>query len=95
MLGAIVLGLIVGAIWFQLEPSLAGIQARTGLLYLMVALRPYMVVLLSVQRFSEDLRVFDRERQDHMYSVIPYQIAQFLSSLPTEIFYPLIYRFVN
>eukprot|EP01119_Soliformovum_irregulare_P022241 TRINITY_DN756_c1_g1_i2.p1 TRINITY_DN756_c1_g1~~TRINITY_DN756_c1_g1_i2.p1 ORF type:complete len:570 (-),score=129.53 TRINITY_DN756_c1_g1_i2:1856-3445(-) len=94
IVATIFLAICVGGIWYQLEDDLAGIQSRTGLLYVVGVLRLYLVLLLGLYRYSYQLQVFDRERLDKMYSVPSFILGQFLGTFLFEIINPILYAVI-
>ncbi len=50
-----VLGLVIGGMFYQQDGTLQGIQSRTALLYLTTALRPYLILLFATQQFSQGI----------------------------------------
>ena len=60
-------------------------------MYITLSAEPYILLIILVQRYSDELRVFDRELQDNMYTASAYFAAHFLSSLPQLLIQPLIF----
>lgn len=84
---------MVGGIWYQLPTdSYQGILSRNGLL--MVAstgIRNYLFMLIFVNLITADLAIFDRERADNMYGVIPYILGTRIAWLPYDITFSVVY----
>lgn len=88
---AIVLGLIVMVIFWQLSDSLADIETRNGLLYIVCSMEYYILMIILVERYCVELKVFDRELQDELYEPSAYITAHILSSAPLLIIQPILY----
>ena len=90
-LQALVLGLVVGAIFFQLPGGLDAIRSRYGLAYITISAEPYILLIIMIERFTREMKVFDREMQDAMYSPSAYVVGHLVSSLPQNVIQPLLY----
>ncbi|KAG0258011.1 hypothetical protein BG011_003590 [Mortierella polycephala] len=84
-----VIGLVVGAIFYNLDESLAGIRSRTSLLYATGAIQAYLMLMIMIYRLSHDISVYDRERMDRWYGPLPHLISSCLYSAPPNILYPV------
>lgn len=91
LMQAIVLGLIVMAIFFQLTDDLADIESRNGLLYITVSMEYYILMIILIERYCCELKVFDRELQDQLYAPSAYLTAHIISAAPLLILQPLAY----
>lgn len=91
LLQAVVLGLIVMGIFWQLSNSISDIENRNGLLYIVISMEYYITTIILVERFCTELKVFDREIQDNMYHTSAYLTAYILSSMPIILLQPLFY----
>ena len=84
-------GSIMGAIFFKLDESIQGVLTRRSALYIVASMQTYLLLIFIIYKLSNDMKIFDRERADNMYATIPYMVSQFLSTLPFNILFPLIY----
>ena len=82
---------VMGAIFYNLDESLPGVLSRRSALYIVASMQTYLMLIFIIYKLSLDMKVFDREKADNMYGTIPYMMAQFLSTLPFNILFPLIY----
>ncbi|KAI9316551.1 P-loop containing nucleoside triphosphate hydrolase protein [Zopfochytrium polystomum] len=73
----LIMSIAIGAIFYRLDQSAAGVLGRKSALYSCCALQCYMSLMFTVWKPCGELRVFDRERADKMYSVPAYMIAWF------------------
>ncbi|KAJ3020320.1 UNVERIFIED_CONTAM: hypothetical protein HDU68_010243 [Siphonaria sp. JEL0065] len=74
-LNILVLGAVYGGMYFKLNEELPSIFARETLANAMASVTGYCSVLFLSYKLSYELKVFDRERRDKMYSVPAYLTA--------------------
>jgi hypothetical protein len=92
---AISMAVISGAIFYQLDGSLAGIRSRQGALYNASALQGYLILLFETYRLTVDIEVFDRERGEGVVGVPAFLFSRRLARLFTEdIPVPLIFSII-
>lgn len=53
------------------------------------------MLIFVIYKLSNDMKVFDRERADKMYGVVPYLVGDFTAHLPFYIGFPLIYSIIT
>ncbi|EGF82438.1 hypothetical protein BATDEDRAFT_86245 [Batrachochytrium dendrobatidis JAM81] len=94
LIETIAVGLIFGAIFYQLQDTLSGVFSRRGALYIASSIQTYLMLIFVIYKLTTDIKVMDRERADHMYGVVPYVFGQFMSQLPFNIIFPLIYSVI-
>ena len=87
----IFVGAVMGAIFYKLDETLQGVLSRRSALYIVASMQTYLMLIFIIYKLSHDMKIFDRERADNMYGTIPYMFAQFFSTLPFNILFPLIY----
>jgi ABC-type cobalamin/Fe3+-siderophores transport system ATPase subunit/ABC-type multidrug transport system permease subunit len=87
----ILMSLVLAAIFWDLGNSIDDIQSRKGLLYMAISMENYLLLVVSVERYGNDLRIFDRELQDKMYQTSAYFTAHFLANLPLLLLMPILY----
>ncbi|KAK3824747.1 MAG: P-loop containing nucleoside triphosphate hydrolase protein [Benniella sp.] len=85
----IVVGLVVGTIFFQMDGSMNGIHSRSSLMYAAGSIQPYLMLMITVFRLSREITVYDRERMDRWYGPLPHLISTCLYIAPFNILYPL------
>ena len=88
---SMLLSAVITAIFWQLPDSLTATESRCGLLYITTTLEPYIFLLILVERYGSELKIFDRELQDDMYSPSAYFVSQFIASLPQFTVQPILY----
>lgn len=85
----ILVGLILGNIFWKVEPNLSGIQNRAGSLFFMVVLISFSSVT-GILTFHEERSVFVRERASGMYSTFSYFVAKVLADfIPMRVIPPV------
>lgn len=93
--GAVSIAVVLGLVFLRLPISqVSAVQSLKTITYIFAVMRYYLGMILWVYKLSVDLNVFDREREDKMYSVPSYLIADFISQLPANIIYPTIYAVI-
>ncbi|ORX36262.1 P-loop containing nucleoside triphosphate hydrolase protein [Kockovaella imperatae] len=88
---AVVLGLVIGLNFYQLPATPTGIQSLKNLTFQLIPGVFYLTSVFWIYKYCTDLLIFDREREDHMYSVVPYILSDFLSFLVPSVLWPTIY----
>ncbi|KAF9116562.1 hypothetical protein BGX27_001418 [Mortierella sp. AM989] len=87
----ILIGLAVGAIYYDLDGSLGAIRSRSSLTYTVGAIQSYLMLMIFIYRISQDIVVYDRERIDRWYGPLPHIISTVLYSTPPNIVYPIVF----
>ncbi|KAF8935246.1 hypothetical protein BGZ52_000404 [Haplosporangium bisporale] len=87
----ILIGLVVGAIFFQMERTEAGIRSRSSLVYAVGAIQAYLMLMIMIYRLSQDIMVYDRERMDRWYGPLPHLVSGVLFAAPPNILYPVVF----
>ncbi|KAL1410291.1 hypothetical protein Q8F55_004297 [Vanrija albida] len=87
----IVLGVIVGATYYKLPENPTGIQSMKNLSFQLIPGVFYLQQVFWIYKFCTDLIIFDREREDRLYEVVPWVIADWLSFLVPAIVAPTVY----
>ena len=97
VLESLLIGVILGWMFYKVPGDLTGIRSLQGFCWSVIALQAYLYLLFSVYRISEwDIKVFDRERLDGLYGVIPWLLSYRVSHLLTEdIIVPLLLSLVS
>ncbi|KAK7430510.1 hypothetical protein QQZ08_003029 [Neonectria magnoliae] len=81
---AIIMGLAVGYMFYDLGLDQAGTRSRQGCLYVAASLQGYLTLIFETYRMSLDMPVFDREALEHCASPVPFIFSRRLARLPTE-----------
>lgn len=83
----ILIGLVVSAIFFQMDRTEAGIRSRSSLIYVVGALHIYLMLMIMIYRLSQNITIYDRERIDRWYGPLPHLVSGILFSAPHNILY--------
>jgi hypothetical protein len=86
---AIIIGTFVGVIFYKIPSTLTGIRTMQGFIYTILGLQGYTILLFTTWKVSVDMKLYDRERQDKMYSPLAFVLGYRLSHLVTEGMLPL------
>lgn len=54
----------------------------------------YLSIIVACWIQCTELTIFDREREDNLYSVVPYALGSWLSYLPGNVIFPAIYAII-
>lgn len=87
---SLVLSLIVGLIYLQVNDNLAGVQDRTGSLFFVVVQAVFGAVMGTLTVFGAEKIVFQREYGSSMYGLSSYFVSRTLVELPSHIILPLV-----
>ena len=93
LIEAIIMGLITGLVFLNIDKSLQGIRSRTGALYVAAALQGYLILLYETWRLSNiDIHVFDREHGEGVVSVTAFLVSRrvarlFLEDVPVPLIF--------
>jgi hypothetical protein len=96
---AVLMAVIAGWIFLQLDGSLSGIRSRQGCLYTAAALQGYLILLYETYRLTIDIQLFDEESRQGVVGIPAFlasrRLARFLvEDLPVPLIYSLIYYFM-
>lgn len=91
ILPAIVLGILLGIIYFQLGGQPNDIQSLKTLSLQVAPVYDYVIQTIWTYKWCTSLVVFDREREDSLYSPVAWLSAEFLAWLPMNVFAPSLF----
>ncbi|KAJ3189650.1 hypothetical protein HK101_008814 [Irineochytrium annulatum] len=75
---ALLVGTIVGAMFWKLDGTRAGIVGREAVLGTICSAMNYLLMTFGCYKLTFDLKIFDRERKDNMYRVETYLLSSIL-----------------
>lgn len=81
---AVLMGLAVGYMFFDLGQDQAGIRSRQGCLYVTASLQGCLVLISETYRMTLDMPVFDREALEHCVSTAAFVFSRRLARFLTE-----------
>ncbi|KAJ7456457.1 P-loop containing nucleoside triphosphate hydrolase protein [Mycena latifolia] len=88
------IGLFMGLTYYDLQGTPADIQSLKGAAFQLFPGYYYLTQVYWIYKFCSDFIIFDREREDHLYSAFPYIIADFLANLVPTVVPPTIYAVI-
>jgi ABC-2 type transporter len=95
LLECLLVGFFFGLIFFRLGSNLTDVLTRKAALYIVASIQTYLQLIFSIYKACAELQVFDRERSDKIYSVLPFVCAQFIAQLPFNILFPTLYSVIS
>jgi ABC-type multidrug transport system ATPase subunit/ABC-type multidrug transport system permease subunit len=88
---AVVIGLIVAGIFWQLGNSQEDVESREGLMYIVISMENYMTMIIFLARYFKEIKILDRELQDSLYHPVMYLLAHTTAMVPQLILQPILY----
>lgn len=88
---AVAMSIVVGFVYFNLGLDQSSVRDRFGMMYIIGALYPYMVVLDLIGIYHKERSFLYFELEDRLYGIFPYCFAKVLSELPFHAFYVAVY----
>jgi len=85
------MGVLQGAIWYNLGNDQSSIRDRFGLFFISCAMYPFMVILNTISQYDAERMSLYTELQDGMYQLLPYYMAKILSELPFHFVFAVMY----
>ncbi|KAJ4212308.1 hypothetical protein NW759_011696 [Fusarium solani] len=81
---AVIMGLAVGYMFYDLGRDQVGIRSRQGCLYVAASLQGYLVLIFETYRMTLDMPIFDREASERCVSPAAFVFSRRLARLLTE-----------
>ncbi|KAF8213711.1 P-loop containing nucleoside triphosphate hydrolase protein [Mycena galopus ATCC 62051] len=94
LIQSIGIGVFMGLTYFNLQGTPAGIQSLKGATFQFFPGYFYLTQVYWIYKYCSDFIIFDREREDHLYSTFPYIIADFISYLLPTTIPPAVYTVI-
>ncbi|KAJ7151563.1 P-loop containing nucleoside triphosphate hydrolase protein [Mycena filopes] len=88
------IGVFMGLTYYNLQGTPADIQSLKGATFQMFPGYYYLTQVYWIYKFCSDFIIFDREREDHLYSTFPYIIAEFIANLVPTTVPPTLYAVI-
>ncbi|KAM0752952.1 P-loop containing nucleoside triphosphate hydrolase protein [Meredithblackwellia eburnea MCA 4105] len=88
------IGVVMGAAFFKPPQTPAGVQTLKTITYQSTPACFYLSIIVSCWIQCSELVVFDREREDNLYSTVPYVVGSWLSYLPGNVLFPTMYAII-
>ena len=96
---SILMAIITGYIFYDLQRTQAGIRSRQGALYISVGLQGYLFLLFEIYRLTMDVPTFDRESSEGCVTALPFILSRriarmFTEDVPVPFLYSVIFYFM-
>ncbi|KAJ7642282.1 P-loop containing nucleoside triphosphate hydrolase protein [Mycena rosella] len=88
------IGIFMGLTYYNLQDTPADIQSLKGATFQLFPGYYYLTQVYWIYKFCTDFIIFDREREDHLYSAFPYIMAEFLANLVPTTVPPTLYAVI-
>jgi hypothetical protein len=88
---AVVLGLIVGSVFYQLGDTAGDLFSKSGLLFFSLLSGAFPITAVAVL-IVQMRPIINRERASGVYGVVPYWLSRTLIDIPVHILLPLIFN---
>ena len=82
---AVLMGITLGWIFYQLDGSLQGIRSRQSAIYVAAALQEYLILMYETYRLTMDIEIFDRERNEGVVGVTAFLISRRLAKVVEDV----------
>ncbi|KAL3421066.1 ABC transporter [Phlyctema vagabunda] len=97
---ALLMGIITGWVFLDLDGSLTGIRSRIGALYTAAAQQGFLIMIFEIYRLTLDIAVFDKEHTEGVVGVPSFLISRrlarlFVEDIPVPLIFSLIFYFMS
>ncbi|KAG0026003.1 hypothetical protein BGZ81_006694 [Podila clonocystis] len=90
----ILLGVLVGSIFWQLGGRLNDIRARSSVCYILIAFQPFLSMIIAIYRGAADMKIYERERGYRWYGPLPFLVSNSVCNMPANVINPAIYSLI-
>nr|GAT46077.1 predicted protein [Mycena chlorophos] len=94
LLQSICIGVFMGLTYYNLKGNPADIQSLKGAVFQFFPGYWYLTQVFWIYKYCNDMIIFDREREDRLYSTFPYIIAEFIANLLPTTIPPTVYSVI-
>ncbi|XP_060071936.1 ATP-binding cassette sub-family G member 8-like [Ylistrum balloti] len=88
---ALSMSVVVGLVYFKLGLDQNTVRDWFGLMYIIGAMYPYLVILDLIAQYHNERHYLYYEMEDGLYGPTPYYFAKVLSELPLHSFFVVVY----
>jgi len=92
---AVLLGLMVGSLWFQMEDTEKLVQDRAGFVFFSITFWIFDGTFSALFSFPAERTIIFKERASGSYHLSAYFMAKTLSDLPTRLILPLVFLSIS
>ncbi|KFH64430.1 hypothetical protein MVEG_10255 [Podila verticillata NRRL 6337] len=90
----ILMGVLIGSIFWKLGGSLNDIRARSSVCYVLVAFQPFLSMIIAIYRGATDMKIYERERGYRWYGPLPFLISNSVCNVPANVINSAIYSLI-
>lgn len=90
----LLIGLLVGLVYLQLGNNQSSIRDRQGALFFLITTQVMSALMGVLLTFPLERALLIREQSNGMYSVINYFLGKFISSVPLDIFFSVMFSVI-
>lgn len=96
---ALVLGIITGWVFLNIDESLTGIRSRVGALYTAAVQQGFLILVFEIYRLAQEIPVFDQEHLEGVVSVSSFLVSRrlarlFIEDIPIPLVFSVIFYFM-
>eukprot|EP00762_Andalucia_godoyi_P008328 ANDGO_07356.mRNA.1 Protein white len=91
----IIMGLIIGLIFFQLGTDQNGVQNRTGAMFMLVTNVAFGSITTVIMTFPKEKPIMLREHAAGLVHTLPYFLSKTLAEIPFQLLSPLLLQVVS
>jgi len=91
---SVVIAVLIGAVFFNLDGSASSMISRGTLVYLVGSLQTYQFLVFSIYILTAELTVFDHDTRDGMYTTLPWLLARFGVMAPQMVVFPTLFSII-
>ena len=96
---AVLLGLITGWVFLNIDESLTGVRSRVGALYTAAVQQGFLILIFETYRLAQEIPVFDQEHLEGVVSVSSFLVSRrvarlFLEDIPIPLVFSVVFYFM-
>jgi ABC-type multidrug transport system ATPase subunit len=96
---ALLLGLITGWVFLDIDESLTGVRSRVGAIYTAAVQQGFLILIFETYRLAQEILVFDQEHLEGVVSVSSFLVSRrlarlFLEDIPIPLIFSVIFYFM-
>ncbi|KAF9416855.1 hypothetical protein BGZ94_010107 [Podila epigama] len=90
----VLLGLLVGTIFWKLGGEQSDIRARASIAYILVAFQPFLSMIIGIYRGAAEMKIYEREHGYRWYGPLPFLVSNWICSIPSNVIHPAAYSLI-
>jgi ABC-type multidrug transport system permease subunit len=93
--GHIMMGLLIGFLFFQMKTTQAGWMDRLSCVFFSLIFLLLTALIPTVLTFPQERAVFEKEHRNNWYGVLVYYVARSLVDIPFMILWPFVFALIS